>query len=256
LETRRFITFLNSLVVGEDVARWSDCFCRGIMKLLGDVDDVSFRVIFSADLHTPKGRDQQLLITMAHRDEAARLPDFTVSHKREDRLPHQLLIDTHLQDDPQLHRKFELYGYDYFYENGEYLGSIVLWRARHRREISPETMELMRALEPFFVFALSDAVARYRYFQPAGATFGSVIDRIVDEGKLTPREQEALILHLYGIPYDVIAAKLHITVSAVKKRVLQIHRKTGVTSHAELFARYFSAMLPPSTADRPECGGE
>jgi DNA-binding NarL/FixJ family response regulator len=107
----------------------------------------------------------------------------------------------------------------------------------------------MRVLEPFFIFALSDAVTRYSYFQPAGASFGDVIDKIVDEAKLTPREQEALILHLYGVPYDIIAKKLHITVSAVKKRVIKIHKKTGVTSHAELFARYFAAMVLPSGAE-------
>jgi hypothetical protein len=67
LETRRLITFLDSLVIGESVAHWSDCFCRGLMKLLGDVDDVSFRMIFSADLRAPKGHDEQFLITMTHR---------------------------------------------------------------------------------------------------------------------------------------------------------------------------------------------
>jgi len=244
-DARQIIAFINTLSISSDVAEWSDAFSRALRTMLGDVDDVTIRLIFTAKLHTQSKSEPEFLVDMRRPKEGSNArPDFIVSHNREGEPPYEHLIAIYRASDPQLDEKFILHGFDYHYTNGTYLGSIVLWQGRHRRAISKHTMELVRSLEPFFVFALSDIVTRYHYFQPAGATFGKVMEQIVREAELTHKEHEVLVLHMYGLSYGEIASTLGISIPAVKKRILQIHRKVDVRSHAELFARYFSAIAP------------
>ncbi len=250
-DARQLIAFINALSISSDVAEWSDAFCKGLYRMLGDVEDVSFRVIFTAKLYTLSKSEPEFLIDMWKRpgDHDTR-PNFALSHNKEGEPAYEQIIVTHRNNNPQLDENFILHGFDYHYSNGTYIGSIVLWQGRHRRAISKHTMDLMRELEPFFVFALSDIITRYHYFQPAGTTFGKVVEQIVREAELTHKEHEVLVLHMYGLSYGEIGEKLGISIPAVKKRILQIHRKVNVRNHAELFARYFSALVP--TPRRPD----
>lgn len=161
----------------------------------------------------------------------------------DEKSPSQLLMDDFNRLGYPLGDYHPPASYDYYYTEQAHLGTIFLLRDRKKKPISHRTLEAMKELEPFLVFALSDLVARYTYIRPIDRAFQKALRELAHETKLTKRELQVLTLHLFGRRYDEIAKKLYISIDTVKKHVKKIHRKTGSRSSTELFARYFTPLI-------------
>lgn len=128
---------------------------------------------------------------------------------------------------------------DYYIGPQAYLGTIFLWRSCNKEPISKATLDTVAALEPFFIFAFSDLVARRQYSKPTDKTFLDAMESLTGEAGLSRQEQRVIILQLFGHSYKEMADMLGISVDGVKHHLKMIHRKTGARSYTELFAKYF-----------------
>jgi len=61
---------------------------------------------------------------------------------------------------------------------------------------------------------------------------------LTDAAGLSPREREVMMLLLHGDSRKTVAAKLQLSVHTVADHLKQIYRKLGVTSRAELMAKF------------------
>ena len=71
----------------------------------------------------------------------------------------------------------------------------------------------------------------------------SELTGLIGDRGLTPREEEALLALLKGLPNKLIARELDISVETVKVYCKNIMRKFGVSSRAELFASILEQIV-------------
>ncbi|TXS90323.1 helix-turn-helix transcriptional regulator [Parahaliea maris] len=69
------------------------------------------------------------------------------------------------------------------------------------------------------------------------------VRKLVYDKKLTPREEDALLAILKGLPNKLVARELGISVETVKVYCTKIMRKFGVNSRAELFASVLKQIV-------------
>jgi DNA-binding CsgD family transcriptional regulator len=132
---------------------------------------------------------------------------------------------------------------DYFVDGKAYLGTIILLREVHSPSIPKQSIDLMRRLERFIVFMLSDCVVRQKYTRPVSTAFNKAFGQLADAYQLTIAERGVFLLQLLGQSYDEIADSLNVSVNTVSFHVQSIHNKTGAPSIAKLFARYFTPLI-------------
>jgi DNA-binding CsgD family transcriptional regulator len=101
----------------------------------------------------------------------------------------------------------------------------------------------MRDLRPFFVFLLSDFVARHQAAKPVDHAFATAIDELTRQTGLTMQERRILHLQLLGLGYEEIADTLNISLNTVRTHVRSIYMKTGAHGQTELFAKYFTPRI-------------
>jgi DNA-binding NarL/FixJ family response regulator len=142
--------------------------------------------------------------------------------------------------------------FEYLYQEQAYLGTAVFWRERRKEPTSQATIETIRSIRPFIIFALSDLVARHKFDNPVDNVFNSALNEMIDDAGLTSQEQRIAILQLMGQSYKEIADTLNVSLDTVKKHFKQIHRKTGTRGQAELFAKYFTSRLRSSFEEEGE----
>lgn len=126
----------------------------------------------------------------------------------------------------------------------QYLGTILFFRAQHRPNFSEEELDGFRGIRSILEFVFSDKILRTRLLRP---TFSSIEMRLAsmhDNLRLSEREMQILLMLTNGVSVPSISSELGISVSTVKKHVQSLYRKTGVTSYAELVAKYFTATTP------------
>ena len=111
--------------------------------------------------------------------------------------------------------------------------------------LAKETISIMKTLEPFIIFMLSDMVARHQAQRPMDTAFYDAVKEMTEDAQLSKSEKRIVILRLMGHSYKDVADNIFVTVDTVKKHLTQIHRKTQTNGMAELFAKYFSARLIP-----------
>jgi len=217
--------------------------------MLGDVDRVIVNVDTQCDLSMlePQPDDPETIARPARPRRRRRLK--LESAWMERRSPSQVLLEDFHRLGYPLADFHPPEIYDYYFTETIYLGTIFLLRDRTKRPISRRTLEAMKGLEPFLLFALSDLVARYCYDRPIDRAFQNSLNELAWETKLTRRELQVLTLHLFGRRYDEIARQLYISIDTVKKHVKKIHRKTGARSSTELFARYFTPLIDLENLD-------
>ncbi|MBS1912791.1 MAG: helix-turn-helix domain-containing protein [Bacteroidetes bacterium] len=176
---------------------------------------------------------------------AVREPDsgvFVASHAQSGLPADRLLEDFKRQGYP-LERYHPPCGFDYYFGGKAYLGTIFLWRELDREPISETTLQAIRLLEPFIVFALSDLVARRQHSEPDVRVFTDALRGLTATSGLSNQELRVVILQLFGHSYKEMADMLGISVDGVKHHLKMIHRKTGARSYTELFAKYFTPRL-------------
>jgi DNA-binding CsgD family transcriptional regulator len=235
------LKFLNALPITDDTVEWITSFRDGLRRLLGDVDHVTVNVDTQCDLYSEDGTESQFFLTQ-HIPNARSRRDSEVTTQRSNR-PHGNLLLEKMRaggfpfDDYHPPRFF-----DYHVANGSYLGTIVLWRDRHAPPISGCIYAMMSELEPFLIFLLSDCIERRRQQHHDLRLFSEIVDSVSKDEALTEREQEVLLHHLLGRNYEEIGRHLYIGINAVRKHVKAIHRKSGVKTFTELFARYLTPL--------------
>ena len=136
-----------------------------------------------------------------------------------------------------------------------------LMRAGTRPAFSEREMNRLRDVEPFVL-----AAAEYNW-ENLSARFSSnkvepeheILERYLDDAfrnfgraVLTPRECEVVSLVLRGHSSDSISRVLNIAPGTVKIHRRNIYSKLGISSQANLFSLFISALSKP--ADRPELG--
>lgn len=240
-ESEAMLRFMNALPIHGSIVEWLGAVRDGLLGLFNDVDRVMIDVNYLCDLNDPENYEPAKAVTQH------------VIDKRQERVvvetqPHQ---QTHSK---RLIQQARVNGFDpdefhsphcfeYFYGERAYLGAVILWRERRRHPISDETIGQLEAMRPFMIFLLSDLVARHSYSRPVDRAFHQALARLSTELKLSDREQEVLAVHLFGYPYQTIAEMIHISIDSVRKYVKAIHRKAGVATYTELFAKYFTPRL-------------
>jgi DNA-binding CsgD family transcriptional regulator len=238
------IKFLNALPNSGDEKEWGPKFTRTLCEVLGDVDRISLSINTKCDLSNPTEYEPDTYISQfsltAQNQNAA--PVFS---SEQSFASQRMLENMRRRGTFQFDQYREPVCFDYRLEGKANLGGLILWRESHKRPISDDTIETMRALEPFIIFMLSDMVARHQAQRPMDGAFYDAVAEMTEEAQLSKSEKRIVILRLMGHSYKDVADNLFVTVDTVKKHLTQIHRKTQTNGMAELFAKYFSARLIP-----------
>ena len=233
--------FLNGLPTTGELIPWLDRFREGLRELLGDVDLVMVDVNYLCDLHSPHSYDPKKVVTQhiaSDRRQAVAIGRLDPSLRSADRLILEARRGGFRSDgyhEPSI--------FEYRFAGVAYLGTIILWRSIAAPPISADSLATMDLLGSFITFLLSDLVARHGLVRPIDRAFHQALDQIARELELTDREQEVLAMHLFGYPYQRIAEQIHLSIDSVRKHVKSIHRKAGVGTYTELFAKYFTPRV-------------
>lgn len=239
------IQFLNSLSTSSSVLEWGAVFRESLQALLHDVDRVSVNVNLQCSLSKTAIATAQTVttVTQVQGKGEENVPAIVVS--RTEATHAERLLETLRQQGAPLDQYYHPHAFDYYYENNDYLGSIFLWREIQKKPLLDSTIDTIQALEPFFVFLLSDLVARHQAEKPIDRVFYDALAQLIEEANLSRQEERIIIMQLMGHAYKEMADILGISIDTVKKHFKQIHRKTGTRGQAELFAKYFTSRLVP-----------
>lgn len=237
------LRFLNSLPTSGHLVEWVSLFRNGLAKLLSDVDGVMVDVNYLCDLDHPESYRPVKVMTQhigKGKPEGLMIESESNGRTHSERIIAQARKNGF---DPTAYHAPS--SYEFQFGGAAYLGTIVLWREKGKKPTSKGTIAFVESLRPFLVFVLSNLVARHSFVRPIDRAFHEALQRLAVELKLTEREQEVLAVHLFGYPYQAIAEMIHVGIDTVRKHVKSIHRKAGVMTYTELFAKYFTPRLFP-----------
>jgi DNA-binding CsgD family transcriptional regulator/transposase-like protein len=233
----RLEEFLGSLPTTLDVETWMRQFLGCMKKLVDDVDIITLRVNLSSDIESDDIEpSDHVIVDRPHPD------DMRSSRRRPIRTgsvtttPSQLLV-AQLIGEGFASSLYQIpVAYDFYVDGTEYVGSMLLWRERHKSPISRSTLDMMKKLHRFIAFAFSDCVCRHAKREPDLRHFRHIIGAVAERIGLTAREAEIFTLQLAGANRDAIADHLDITKATVGKHISSIHRKAGTKNYTEIFA--------------------
>lgn len=238
------IEFLNALPTSLNMEDWIVAFRNALQQLLDDVDRVLVVPNTACDLIDPGSYRPNMWVSqrIGEREVSDASDMLSSSMPEEDRPSTQLLKDFERLNYP-LHLYHPPTAYEYYYKGTAYLGAIFLFREKEQRAISSDTLELMDALRPFFIFALSDAITRHHYAKPVDRAYFDALQRMSQDARLTAQDQRIIVHLLLGYSYKETADLLGIKLDTVKKHIKRVHQRTGARSQGELFAMYFTARF-------------
>jgi len=242
----RLLQFITSLPLSNDVTDWTSSLRMSLRTLLGDVDRVSISLNVQCDLINPEKYHPDIVITQS-------------TYSTDPKAVNPLLEGTGRDEREHLNRlldnlrrvKFPLANYHpplsfvYYYAEHAYLGLIALWRERDKPTVSRQTIDAMEKLRGFFIYILSDMVARHQSARPIEQTFNMALSGMTLKAGLTMQERRIMILQLLGLSYEEVASTLNISLNTVRYHLRSIYSKTGAHSQAELFAKYFTPRYDP-----------
>jgi transposase len=238
------VRFLNALPTTGDGTEWVLRFREALRLVLGDIDRISISVNLECDLNSTGSSEVSAIVSQyvgQSEDDEERTVD-VMSGRNIESNAQRVLEGMRRQGFP-----FNEYRppvtFEYYYQGNAYLGTIIFWREVKKMLISQETVETMKGIEPFLIFALSDLVIRHKADNPVDGVFNSALNEMIADAGLSSQEQRIVILQLMGQSYKEIADTLNVSLDTVKKHFKQIHRKTGTRGQAELFAKYFTSRL-------------
>lgn len=254
--TERLLKFLNDLPTTSDFSEWCDRFNAGLQELLGDVDRVSIGIEFPGQIEEFADEvDHEVhirIMEFSNQDAGNERQDVTVETESSHNAitPAELFVESARRLGYPVDRHQPPIGYDYYSEERNHLGSIILWRDHGNPPISKATQQFMVALEPFLCYVLSDYLARVQSDNPMPVAFRRAMYKMCLETGLTMQEQKIMWLRMFGHSYKGIADVLAVSVGTVKKHLNTIHHKTETRSLAEIFGKYFASYLDiPSTSE-------
>lgn len=228
--------FLSHLPMTGDVQEWMNQFKTALCELLPDVDRVSLIINFYYDLREVD-RAQISLIAEEVKDRRCviqarpgnpvveAMPSDGVTYFREAGYP----VD-------QYHSPSVLT----FLVDGEApLAAIYLWRSVMSPMISTETPRYVVSLTPLLVSLFYGVVAQHYLEYPQEKAFIRSLNRMVEETSMTVKQNRIAIQLLHGYSQKEIASRAGVSIDAVKDTIRRLYRRAGVTTYAELYAKYF-----------------
>lgn len=236
----RLLRFLNGLPRALDTTEWLTGFKACLEDILDGVDRVSVAVDLGSDLEHPGTAEPAVMVTQHHSiDDELEAPALT--SRTMVASPAATFIEQMIAGGFPIERYGRPYAFDYYIGGVEWLGTIVLWR-RRGGTIPQSTLALLRSLEEFMVFLLSDCVSRRLRRDPQLRDFQSVVNAVASEIRLTRRELQVFALQATGFTREAIAERLGIVIGTVDKHISRIHAKAGTGNYTELFARHFTSI--------------
>lgn len=237
----RFMKFLNSLPVSLDTAECAFRLKACLEGILDGVDRVSIGVDLGCELERPGATRPSVMVASHFAEEGRRTSDAITSAAIR-RNPGETFIEQMIDEGFPSDEYWPPHHYDYYLDGREWLGTIVLWRHRHRDPIPQATHAMLRSLEPFMVFLFTDCISRRHRRDPQLKAFQDVVHSIANRIRLTPRQLEVFSLQVLGRSRQQIARQLGIVLGTLDKHIGEIHRKAGTATYTELFARYFRPL--------------
>lgn len=234
--TDAFIRFLNMLPDSPDLLEWTSQLRDALCELLSDVDDV------------------WVAVNGHFIGEAKPLAETGIWVMQTDRPgPLQRVFVDGISRSKRLSDWIERSGVPIegfhppviieYSEEGIPLGAVILWRAVSSMPISGASLELLRSIDRLFVHLFVEHLLLHRVAHPGAPELFEAMQRLAEECGLTKQEQRVLNLRLFGLAYKEIADELGISVTTVSQHLSAAHRKAGVHSQMELFAKYFAPSL-------------
>ncbi|HVJ28079.1 MAG TPA: LuxR C-terminal-related transcriptional regulator [Vicinamibacterales bacterium] len=233
----RMQRFLNAMPLASDSEQWMQEFHRGLKDLLDGVDVVMLTVNLATTTITSEASAASAIVNRPHKSNGPDGRRGSIAGTLRS-TPGELLVAQNIQRGfPASHYQKPVI-LDYHAE-GHYVGTIALWRLRSAPTPVPRsTLVLLRSLERFIAFALSDCISRHHNRDASLTTFQAAIERASERIGLTRRELDVFALQLVGLGRTCIAERLGIGVSAVAQHMQSIRRKSGATSLLELFVPF------------------
>ncbi len=128
----------------------------------------------------------------------------------------------------------------HFYSGNRYLGFILMYR---KIPFDKEEIAKIDDLTPFFAMALRAAVYLSILEEVPRYAFSFLVGKIARDYRLTPTETQILKHILTGDDIKLIAKDRNVSISAVKKVIQAIYRKTGVKRRGELLRLVFNPSV-------------
>lgn len=128
----------------------------------------------------------------------------------------------------------------YQFEDGGYVGQLLLWRERHRAPISEETLSAIMQMENVILFLLSDMAARQAAADPPSMLLNDITEGLTREYQLGRQESRILSLQMVGHTYEEMARTLNISINTVRTHVRSLYAKLGTHGPADFVAKYFT----------------
>lgn len=231
-----FVQFLNVLPSSPDLLEWTRQLRDALCDLLPDIDNVSIAVNghFIDDVKPLAGSGIWLMQTDAPMPQQHVFVDGVSTAKR---------LTDWIERGGIAIEGFHPPVIIEYSEHGVPLGSLILWRAATSAQISGATLDLLRSLDGLFVHLFVDHLLLHRAANPGTPELFGAMQTLAEECHLTRQEQRVLNLRLFGLAYKEIADELGISVTTVSQHLAAAHRKAGVHSQTELFAKYFAPHL-------------
>ncbi len=234
------LEFLNSLPMTTDTHEWCLAFKAGLVNLLPDVDSVAVSIRPTLDLDDPDN-DQRYGVQEIQKIHS---PQGTVKSRIRQKMAesdpwvdlYNLAKEGHFPVD-EYHLPV---GIDYYYRGRSHIASILLFRRKHERQISSDTIQQMEKLEPFFVNLITSHIVLRRLSHQHEITFRDVVERVEREEKLSKRESEVAALLISGHTSQEIAEAMSVSKRTVDNHIASIYRKTGVSNSRELTRLFIS----------------
>ena len=242
--SHQVISFLNKLPLTTDTVTWCRAFKQLLCEFLDDVDRVVINIRTTLDMLNPASNRPGQIHRQSFFSHKRNMTEVSVLHDTDQKQKWEQIFEEGIQNDFPAHLYHTPIGFDYFYQtSGSYLGTIILFSKQENQPISSQTITLMEELRPFFLYILSDHIARHRMKNPGDVLFRDLVSRINHDANLSSREQEILMLLLLAYSYDEIATHLFISVKTVDTHIQSIYRKVGAQNLKEIFARYLTPRL-------------
>jgi DNA-binding CsgD family transcriptional regulator len=238
----RMLRFLNSLPTTFNTEHWIRSFRTTLEQMLEGVDRVSLLVNLGSSVDNPEESESMVMVNKHINDSTHGRGGRAMTSQHVQSTPGKTLVAQAAAQGFPVDDYRPPNTFDYYLDDCEYVGTIILWRRRAAPPTPQTTIEHLRSLEPFITFLLSDCVSRRLHSDPDLRWFKDVVEAVANRIGLTRREREIFTLHVMGLTREEIAKRLVRAEGTIGKHLWSIHTKAGTSSYSELFARFYSPL--------------
>ncbi len=245
---QHLIAFLNALPTAASASEWFEQLIAAVQELFPEIDHVIV-IRNSLDARHRHGPLNGANVSLLPTDDSALGFDLRpVGDSVRERI--EIFMEMEMKAIGRKRSFFHAPTILTSYDDGAWLGTFIMLRERKKPAFSEATLKTLAALEPFFIFVFKDYSMRYHAEHPADTLFYDAMEHITEELGLTHQAMRVLMYRLLGRSYKEIGTMLGISAATVRNHLNTIHRKAGVNTQGELFARYFAPEFGLLMKDR------